>query len=167
MAKKTTLFPFPCAHFPNRIVTLILNPHRLSALSPSASGWASLSAFNPPVSFTSPSRCHISYPHIPHSSFTQASALASYSDPTGVPKTISTGQSAQCSARILTPSVFLLQANCWVGLHWLYPGWSMLGLRGPPHSLNPLYSFSTFPPKRYPSCPSRHCWLEFIAIKEM
>ena len=84
VGKKTTIFPFLCALFPNRLVTSILNPQ--------TSPPSSLSACNSPVRFTSPSLCHFSYPHIPHSSFTQASALASTSDPTGVPKTISTGQ---------------------------------------------------------------------------
>ena len=33
VGKKTTIFPFLCALFPNRLVTSILNPHRLLPLS--------------------------------------------------------------------------------------------------------------------------------------
>ena len=62
VGKKTTIFPFLCALFPNRLVTSILNPQ--------TSPPSSLSACNSPVRFTSPSLCHFSYPHIPHSSFT-------------------------------------------------------------------------------------------------
>ena len=130
--KKTTLSPF-------------LVHTSLTGLSPQSSILTALTAYhdqlqddhllsacNPPVRFTSPSLFHISYPKIPQSNLTQASASASSWDPTGVFKTISIGQSAQCSAKILTPWVFGLQTNCWVGLHWLYSGWSMLGHRGPP-----------------------------------
>ena len=34
VGKKTTIFPFLCALFPNRLVTSILNPHRLHLSQP-------------------------------------------------------------------------------------------------------------------------------------